>query len=215
MNRNLPSLEIGSIIRFLVALVLTAGLLLFLVATRLARMDDTPTLGLRTLETTDPVSPPAPEPPPPDNEEPPEPPDPELPRLDLRVDPLAPPVKANPREELELELQASEFAPQTEAPRRRMTFASRDLDTQPRLVNRPSVQFPESLKARGVDEGRVTLEVLIDSAGRVTVRRVLESSHAELTEMARSFAGRSHFTPPKKDGRAVNALFKWPLILRP
>jgi hypothetical protein len=60
----------------------------------------------------------------------------------------------------------------------------------------------------------VVLEVLISSAGNVDVRRVLETSHTELTEMGESFAARSKFTPPKKDGRPVNALFRWPLILR-
>ena len=52
------------------------------------------------------------------------------------------------------------------------------------------------------------------SGGIVTVKRVLESPHDDFTTMARSFATRARFTPPKKDGRSVNALFRWPLILR-
>jgi hypothetical protein len=32
--------------------------------------------------------------------------------------------------------------------------------------------------------------------------------------MGESFASRAKFTPPKKDGRPVNALFRWPLILK-
>jgi hypothetical protein len=57
--------------------------------------------------------------------------------------------------------------------------------------------------------------VLINSAGKVNVRRVLESSHNDFTAMARTFASNSRFTAPRKNGRAVNALFKWPLVLRP
>jgi hypothetical protein len=33
--------------------------------------------------------------------------------------------------------------------------------------------------------------------------------------MARSFATRSRFTVPKKNGRPVTAIYRWPLILRP
>lgn len=95
-----------------------------------------------------------------------------------------------------------------------MTFSSVDLDTQPRLVNSPSVTYPASQRNAGVTQAKVVLEVLISSGGIVTVKRVLESPHDDFTQMARSFATRARFTPPKKDGRPVTALFKWPLILK-
>ena len=55
---------------------------------------------------------------------------------------------------------------------------------------------------------------MISKTGTVAVQRVLESPHDDFTEMARSFATRSRFTPPKKDGRSVQALFRWPLTLK-
>jgi len=93
-------------------------------------------------------------------------------------------------------------------------FASADLDSQPRLVNRPAVIFPAAQREKGVTQAKVVLEVVINSAGIVSVQRVLESPHEDFTAMARNFATKARFTPPKKDGRSVQALFRWPLILK-
>ncbi len=204
----------ADLLKIAAAFSLTVGLLLFLVATRLVRNSETPTLTLRSIERIDHVSLPAP-PPPPSTETPPPPPPPNLPKLNIELDSIAPPVKATQAPELELRLETTEFAPMQDLPMEQMTFASSDLDSQPRLINRPSVTFPATQRNLGVNEGRVILEVMISSAGTVTVKRVLETTHEDFTAMARSFATRARFTPPKKEGRSVNALFKWPLILKP
>jgi hypothetical protein len=205
----------GVLIRLFVALLLTVGLLLFLAALRLNQQSEAPLLTIRSLETIQPISLPAP-PPPPETDSPPPPPEAvELTRLDFALDPVAPPIKATVERREELRLPNAEFARQVERPRSQMTFTSDELDSQPKLVSRPSVTFPKELLDRGVSEGKVTLEVLITSSGSVRVHRTLDSSHTELIAMARSFASGSRFTPPNKDGRTVNALFRWPLLLRP
>lgn len=191
---------------------LTAGLLCFLVGMRMLRNDDEPARTLRTLSTSPPLSLPSPPPPPRESEPPPPPPD--LPQLKLALDPTTPAVKASLESKPELRLARSDFAPATDAPLAQMTFSSVDLDSQPRLVNKPSVTFPATQRRLGVTEAKVVLEVLISSGGVVTVKRVLESPHDDFTAMARSFATRARFTPPKKDGRSVNALFRWPLLLK-
>lgn len=204
----------GGLLRLATAAGLTGGLLLFLVVMRIAREDQAPPLTLRSLETIQPVSLPAPPPPPPETTPPPPPPPPDLPRLQVELDSVAPAVKASLERDLDLRLDRTEFAPEQEAPLAQMTFASADLDTQPKLVNKPTVTFPASQRKAGITQAKVVLEVLISSGGVVTVKRVLESPHDEFTAMARSFATRARFTPPKKDGRPVNALFRWPLILK-
>jgi TonB family protein len=203
----------GGLLRLITAAGLTGGLLLFLVAMRIVREDNAPLLTLSNLETIEPVSLPAPPPPPPSTPPPPPPP-PDLPRLQIELDSVAPAVKASLDRDLDLRLNRTEFAPQTDAPLAQMIFASADLDSQPKLVNKPSVTFPASQKRAGVTQAKVVLEVQISSGGIVTVKRVLESPHDDFTAMARSFATRARFTPPKKDGRSVNALFRWPLILK-
>lgn len=192
---------------------LTAGLLFFLVGMRMLRNDDESVRALHTLSTAPPASLPAP-PPPPQESEPPPPPPPDLPHLKIELDPTAPAVKASLEAKPELRLHRADFAPATDAPLAQMTFSSVDLDSQPRLVNKPAVTFPASQRRLGVSEAKVVLEVLISSGGVVTVKRVLESPHDDFTAMARSFATRARFTPPKKDGRSVNALFRWPLLLK-
>ncbi len=211
---NKPAIAGGDMLRFATALGLTAGLLLFLVGMRLTRSSQSPTLSLRTLSTISPVSLPAP-PPPPAAETPPPPPPPELPRLDIQLDSVAPPIKATQVTDIELRLNPSDFAPAQDTPLAQMTFSAADLDSQPRLMNRPTVNFPAAQKAKGVKQAKVVLEVVISAGGIASVSRVLESPHEDFTTMARSFATRARFTAPKKDGRSVQASFRWPLILKP
>lgn len=199
--------------RIVTAAGLAVGLVCFLVGMRLLRDTETPLVTLRTLATAPPVSLPAP-PPPPQESEPPPPPPPDLPHLKIELDSAAPAVKAALETKPELHLSRTDFAPVSDAPLAQMTFSSVDLDSQPRLLNRPTVTFPSSQRRLGVKEAKVVLEVIISSAGVVTVKRVLESPHDDFTAMARSFATRARFTPPKKDGRTVNALFRWPLLLK-
>jgi len=204
----------GGLLRLATAAGLTGGLLLFLVAMRILREDNAPLLTLHSLDSIQQVALPAPPPPPPENTPPPPPPPPDLPRLQIELDSVAPAVKASLDRDLDLRLNRTEFAPRQEAPLAQMTFASADLDSQPKLVNKPTVTFPASQKQAGVSQAKVVLEVLISSNGKVSVKRVLESPHEDFSAMARAFATRALFTPPKKDGRPVNALFRWPLLLK-
>lgn len=204
----------GPVIRVAFALVLTTGLLLFLVAMRtMERHLEVPTMTFRAMETTDPVS--LPEPPPPSAEvTPPTPPvAPELPTLDLEIDTAAPPVQANLSPELKLDLTLNEFATDSEPTRERMTFAGSDLDTKPRLVYLHTVPIPASLKNKSVKSMRVTLRVAIGPSGKVRVLGVVESPDREFTEVATLIATRSKFTAPIRDGRTVNTIFNWPLEL--
>lgn len=202
------------LIRTVGALLASILLLLFLAGLRHFGGNSTPTLTLTSMDSIEPAPMPAP-PPPPTEPPPPPPPTEKLPRLDLALDPVAPPVRATVEQDLELRLPRTDFAPAVEVAREQLTFSSSELDAQPKLINRPAVTFPPALLQRGIQQGRVTLEVVISSGGTVNVRRTLDSSHTELVAMARSFASRARFTPPMRNGRPVNALFKWPLILRP
>lgn len=209
-RRTSVATELGKLV---LAAALTVGLVGFLVTLRLIRDDEMPSLTLRTLSIAPPASLPTP-PPPPQESTPPPPPAPDLPQLKIELDSSAPALKAALEIKPELRLKRTEFAPNREAPLAQMTFSALDLDSQPRLVNRPAVTFPASQRRLGVSEAKVVLEVLISTAGTVTVKRILESPHDDFSAMARSFATRARFTPPKKDGRPVKALFKWPLLLK-
>ena len=89
-----------------------------------------------------------------------------------------------------------------------------DLDLMPRLLNRPSTRYPSALLKRGIPSGKVVLEVTISTIGEVKVNNVLSSTHPELTKMATTFASRARFSIPKKDGKPVEAIFRWPMTLQ-
>ncbi len=209
------------LLRIMGALGITILLLGFLIISRWFT-PDTEVLKIRPMQTTDePVSQPAPPPPPLDTptDTPPPPPPPvdaQLPKLELTINDMAPPVQAQLIEQkLDIRMKPAEFVREYEPPKAASLYSSAELDTQPRLVYRPTVRYPSSMSRRNIWQGKVTLEVLINSSGRVHIRRVISHSHPDFIPMAKSFASRSRFTPPKKDGRIVNAVFNWPLVLKP
>jgi len=175
---------------------------------------------------------------------PPPPPPPKLPRLEVQLDSVAPPLKATIDRRVNLTMQTADFelevdppptpvatppkpalrptptsrpAPVKSAPRQpmRTTYSAGELDARPRLVNRPTATYPSSQLRKGVRQGTVVLEVSISSSGRCSVRRVVSSTHADFSQMAKSFASRARFTVPKKNGRPVTAIYRWPLVLKP
>lgn len=88
-----------------------------------------------------------------------------------------------------------------------------ELDGSPRLLHHPGVTFPSRLAAAGVRAGTVVLEVELSEAGRVSVRRVVSSTHPELVAPARYLAQGSRYTPPKMNGVAVKAVMRWPITI--
>ncbi|MEM7011337.1 MAG: energy transducer TonB [Verrucomicrobiota bacterium] len=204
------------VLRYIAAGILALMLIAFLVFTRwLESRRQMPDLTIRSLEGISAVDMPAPPPPPPPEEPPPPPPEtPPLPQLEIMIDSPAPAIKATLEPDVKPKMMTTDFLPSRDQPRERMSFYLRDLDSQPRLLNRPRVRYPSSLRKRGIYKGRVVLEIEISPSGVPTVLRVIDASHPELVSMARSFATRARFTPPKKDGRVVAATFQWPLNLQ-
>ena len=194
-----------------VAALLTVVLLVFLAVMRLEFSSKSPTLTMRSFDRLDAVSLPAPPPPPPPDIPPPPPPKTQLPKLDLQIDPVAPPVKANIDQDVDFDLTLSEFAPQNEQPRQDMVFSLSDVDNKPKLLNRPTFTFPNSLKRQGVSKGVVKLEIRLSPRGQVDIKRIISATHQELIPVAKTFASRARFTPVEKDGRAVNLSFIWPI----
>lgn len=220
---------------FLVFLLLT-----FLILMRLLDAKRLPERTIRMVQTLEEMAPP---PPPPieiqESTPPPPPPPPSLPRLEMQIESIAPPIVATLDPRIDLTMRNTEFEldfipdaepaplpvtdtvavkpslktvpkPQVQGP-----VSIGDLDSRPRLLNRPSTRYPSALLRRGIRSGTVILEVSISKSGRVKVRRVISSSHPELTKMASSFASRARFSVPKKDGKSVEALYRWPMTLQP
>lgn len=227
------------------ALALTVLLVIFLVAARMIDSHSAPDQVIRKLETIDAIAAPAPSPPidPEFTPPPPPPPPPTLPRLDIQLENFAQPMVATLDRSVELTMRKSEFfveadlvsAPRSQKPPlvsrskskatnpavtiskpvMKQSYSAGELDARPRLINQPTAAYPPGLLEKGIREGRVTLEVEINSSGSVSVRRVISSSHPDFSAMARSFAARARFSVPKKNGKPVTAIYQWPLILKP
>ena len=221
------------------AVFLVILLISFLLMMRLLDAKRIPDRTIRTMETVSEMAPPPPPPLEVQEETPPPPPPPPLPKLELQIESVAPPLVATLDSNIDLTMRTADFelesnpkviplplavkapkpakpspAPITR-PKVQGLVSVGDLDSRPRLLNRPSTRYPTALLRRGVRSGTVILEVGISMRGRVNVRKVISSSHPELTKMATSFASRARFSVPRKDGQPVNAIYRWPMRLQP
>lgn len=93
-------------------------------------------------------------------------------------------------------------------------FGLSELDTTPQLLTPLKVRFPNSLLVRGIKRVSIEVTVLIDTDGQVFLKEILTNPHPELTSRIESVMQRARFTPPRKDGEKVRALFIWPIEFR-
>ncbi len=87
-----------------------------------------------------------------------------------------------------------------------------DVQERPRVVSGPPLTYPASLLLARIT-GRVVLEAVIDTTGRVqegTVR-VIESSDARFNDSAKDYLRAVRFTSARIAGRAVPVRFEMPV----
>ncbi len=119
------------------------------------------------------------------------------------------PEKVTPRTQPPVKLPTKTTPP----PVAKTHYNSNELDGIPRLLRHGSATFPSSLSDKGVKSGTVTFEVELSTTGSVSIRRVISSTHQELVEPARKVAASARFTAPKRNGQAVKAIMRWPIVI--
>jgi TonB family protein len=92
-------------------------------------------------------------------------------------------------------------------------FSFNDLAETPRLINAPSFQYPSSLKKRGVNRGKVIVEIDILPNGSAELRRIVSSSHPEFESIAKKIIKNARFTPPTVNGEPQRVRGRFPIIL--
>jgi len=238
-NNRIIKMLLSLVGRFASAVFLVFLLLTFMILMRLLDAKRLPERTIRTMETVDELALPPPPPLEIQSTPPPPPPPPSLPRLEIEIENISQPLVATLDPQIDLTMKNVEFELESipidqpdvlavktpvdaipspkilPKPVIRGPVSIGDLDSRPRLLNRPSTRYPSALLRRGIRSGNVVLEVTISINGRVKVRNVLSSSHPELTKMATSFASRARFSIPKKDGKPVEAIYRWPMTLQP
>jgi len=92
-------------------------------------------------------------------------------------------------------------------------FDVKDLDRPPsRTKTVPPIYPPEMKRARV--QGNVTLLIIIDQNGRVSVDKVVDSSAREFEQAAITAAEQCIFEPPMKGGQAVRARYRMQVPFR-
>ncbi len=91
-------------------------------------------------------------------------------------------------------------------------YTLEDLQERPHLTSGPTLNYPAALLLSRVS-GRVILEAVIDTSGRVqegTVR-VVESSDGRFNQAAKAYLQAARFTPGRIAGRAVRVRLQMPV----
>jgi TonB family protein len=121
-----------------------------------------------------------------------------------------PPPVSHPKQFFKKE---QNYKPAPPPPVAKSHYNTSELDGTPRLLRHGSATFPASLARQGVSRGTVVFEVELSTSGSVSVRRVVSSTHPDLVAPARRVAASARFTPPKRNGQAVKAIMRWPIII--
>ena len=93
-----------------------------------------------------------------------------------------------------------------------LTFDVRQVDEQPELLSHPTLRYPDVLRRAGI-EGRVMVEVVLDSLGRAEPgsARVASSSHQLFDPEAVAVVSGSVYRPARVSGRAVRVRVRVPV----
>ncbi len=91
-------------------------------------------------------------------------------------------------------------------------LSSEVVDERPMLLAGPTPRYPEALRRAGV-AGRVVLEVVVDTLGRVEPRSVsiVASPDPGFAAPARDYVLRALFRPAREHGRPVRVLVRLPI----
>ena len=91
-------------------------------------------------------------------------------------------------------------------------YAVTELQERPHAASFPVLTYPAELLFAGV-AGRVVLEVVIDSTGRVEAgsERVVESSDPRFNQAAKDYVTAARFTLGRVAGRAVRVRLQMPV----
>lgn len=168
----------------------------------------------RTIRSVDVANLPPPEPPPP---EPPPPPEEEEEEDTPELDEPPPPMNLSQLESalnpglggaatasFDLDAFSSGISVSDEM----LIFDVIDLDRTPRMTKRVMPQYPVDLQSKGIT-GSVTLILIIDPSGSVTVEKVASwEGNRGFIQPTRIALTRCRFESPTKDGKPVSARYK-------
>jgi protein TonB len=87
-----------------------------------------------------------------------------------------------------------------------------ELDSVPRLLSTNRINFPRTLRERGVNRVATQVEIIIDQQGRAYVKKIIDPVYPEMVDIIRKAINDSRFTTPTKNGRPVQAVYLYTLM---
>lgn len=162
------------------------------------------------------MPPPPQAPPPPEPAEPVEdPPPPEMSRTTppVEINTLDISVSTGAGEVIAMGVPSPDLVVQDLASEMERLFTFDDLEEPPRMINRPDFRFPPALVRRGINAGKVEVEIDILPDGTAEYRRIVSLTHPELETIARQIIARTRFTRPIVNGQPQRVRGVFPLVL--
>ena len=95
-------------------------------------------------------------------------------------------------------------------------FLEAQLDDPPSVAVGASPRYPEVLKSAGIG-GRVTLEFVVDTTGRVdpSTIKIVNTAHAGFNNAAKEAVSKTIFRPGKLRGQPVNVMVRQQVVFNP
>ncbi|HUL03732.1 MAG TPA: energy transducer TonB [Gemmatimonadales bacterium] len=91
-------------------------------------------------------------------------------------------------------------------------YAEAIVEEKPEILSHPPLQYPELLRTAGM-QGRVVIEAIVDTSGRVIPSsvRIVSSTHPGFEQPAKQLITKALFRPGRVHGRAVSVLLSVPV----
>lgn len=86
-------------------------------------------------------------------------------------------------------------------------LAVEKLDRVPQVVRQKYFPPPKSVRQKGVKRIKTQVELIIDQSGKPYIKRIVDPVYPEMEEVIRAWVSHAIFSKPKKDGRAVQAIY--------
>lgn len=86
-------------------------------------------------------------------------------------------------------------------------LAVEKLDRVPQVVRQKYFPPPKSVRQKGEKRIKTQVELIIDQSGKPYIKRIVDPVYPEMEEVIRAWVSHALFSKPKKDGKAVQAIY--------
>lgn len=86
-------------------------------------------------------------------------------------------------------------------------FAVEALDSIPKVISQKYFPIPLAIRKQGIKRVATEVELVIDVNGKPFIKKIIDPIYPEMVEVIRQWVSNARFEIPKKDGKAVQAIY--------